>query len=99
MIHPYHTTSSPSLAPSPKSSSGAVSMVSGSGNHGLHSSLAPPNSHSECLDYGSSATTGSIVDKNGGSSVTNPVAEHSSTGLPGHLSSSAAWKYQSFQVL
>ena len=99
MISPYHTTNSPALAPSPKISSGALSMVSGSGNNGIHSSIAPPNSHSDCLDYGNSASTGSVIDKTEGSSVTNPVTEHSSSGLPGHLSSSAAWKYQSFQVL
>ena len=100
MISPYHTASSPSLAPSPKTSTGALSMVSGSASNGLHSSINPPaNSHSECLDYGTSANPGSIIDKNESTSLTNPVTEHSSSGLPGHLSSSAAWKYQSFQVL
>ena len=95
MISPYHTASSPSLAPSPKTSSGAaLSMVSGSGSNGLHSSIASANSHSDCLDYGSSGNPGSIIDKHEGSS-----ADHPSAGLPGHLSSSAAWKYQSFQVL
>ena len=74
-------------------------MVSGSGNNGIHSSIAPTNSHSDCLDYGSSGPTGSVIDKNEDASVTNPVTEHSSSGLSGHLSSSAAWKYQSFQVL
>ena len=102
VISPYHTASSPSLAPSPKTSSGAISMVSGSGSNGLHSGLGPTNSHSDCLDYGGSTnTTGSIMDKSEGGSTGggNPVTEHSSSGLPGHLSSSAAWKYQSFQVL
>ena len=100
VISPYHTASSPSLAPSPKTSSGSLSMVSGSASNGLHTSLNPPaNSHSECLDYGSTANPGSIIDKNEANSITNPVTEHSSTALPGHLSSSAAWKYQSFQVL
>ena len=77
-------------------------MVSGSGSNGLHSGLGQTNSHSDCLDYvGSTNTTGSVMDKGEGGSTGggNPVTEHSSSGLPGHLSSSAAWKYQSFQVL
>ena len=76
-------------------------MVSGSGSNGLHSGLGPTNSHSDCLDYGGSTNTtgGLIMDKSEGGSTGNPVTEHSSSGLPGHLSSSAAWKYQSFQVL
>ena len=40
-------------------------MVSGSASNGLHTSINPPaNSHSECLDYGSTANPGSIIDKN-----------------------------------